>query len=261
MKPRDFIHLPSHDASLDRGRKQARLRKARKLYRKYPRNIFPPTPVLTLPVPKGKNIVHLVDRQDDVHCFRLHKGRVYYVSEASMRLSISVARSNLISLGTCLGKFSKSGKFKLHITSLDYLAQYAKYKVSFMPTPFKRPCSNDDDEVWVKPNGEMPFLYGNHVLKAHLGRITEDTPEHQGVVVYSMNDVPLVIGFVFHTICHPQCSFRDSELRPRQQWTHGNWTRQPSSFFINRTYMQTLLPPLGSRVLLPGMSESISETR
>jgi len=38
----------------------------------------------------------------------------------------------------------------------------------------------------------MPFLYGNHVLKAHLGRITEDTPEHQGVVVYSMNDTPLV---------------------------------------------------------------------
>lgn len=38
----------------------------------------------------------------------------------------------------------------------------------------------------------MPFLYGNHVLKAHLGRITEDTPEHQGVVVYSMSDVPLV---------------------------------------------------------------------
>lgn len=42
----------------------------------------------------------------------------------------------------------------------------------------------------------MPFLYGNHVLKAHLGRITEDTPEHQGVVVYSMNDVPLVINWL-----------------------------------------------------------------
>ena len=47
-------------------------------------------------------------------------------------------------------------------------------------------------QVWIKPNGEMPFLYGNHVLKAHLGRITEDTPEHQGVIVYSMNDIPLV---------------------------------------------------------------------
>lgn len=54
---------------------------------------------------------------------------MYYVSEASMRLAISVAKSDLVSLGTCLGKFSKSGKFKLHITALDYLAQYAKYKV------------------------------------------------------------------------------------------------------------------------------------
>ncbi len=42
----------------------------------------------------------------------------------------------------------------------------------------------------------MPFLYGNHVVKAHLGRITEDTPEHQGVVVFSMNDVPLVRIFL-----------------------------------------------------------------
>ena len=46
-----------------------------------------------------------------------------------MRLGISVARLSLVSLGTCLGKFSKSGKFKLHVTALDYLAQYAKYKV------------------------------------------------------------------------------------------------------------------------------------
>jgi 60S ribosome subunit biogenesis protein NIP7 len=46
-----------------------------------------------------------------------------------MRLATSIARPNLVSLGTCFGKFSKSGKFKLHITALDHLAQYAKYKV------------------------------------------------------------------------------------------------------------------------------------
>jgi len=46
-----------------------------------------------------------------------------------MRLGISVARPNLVSLGTCFGKFNKTGKFKLHITALDHLAQYAKYKV------------------------------------------------------------------------------------------------------------------------------------
>jgi 60S ribosome subunit biogenesis protein NIP7 len=49
-------------------------------------------------------------------------------------------------------------------------------------------------QVWIKPNGEMPYLYGNHVVKAHLGRITEDTPEHQGVVIFSMNDTPLGFG-------------------------------------------------------------------
>jgi ribosome biogenesis protein Nip4 len=47
-----------------------------------------------------------------------------------MKLAISVGRDNLVSLGTCFGKFSKSGKFKLHITALDHVAQYAKYKVS-----------------------------------------------------------------------------------------------------------------------------------
>lgn len=77
-------------------------------------------------------------------------------------------------------------------------------------------------KVWVKPNGEMPFLYGNHVLKAHLGRITEDTPEHQGVVVYSMNDVPLVNGLGLYKVFHFQCSCRDSELHQGQQWTHEN---------------------------------------
>ena len=162
--------------------------------------------ILILLESKGKNLVHLVDRQDEAHCFRLHKGRVYYASEASMRLSISVARSNLVSLGTCLGKFSKSGKFKLHITSLDYLAQYAKYKVSFqvVSIPLQPPIISG--QVWIKPNGEMPFLYGNHILKAHLGRITEDTPEHQGVVVYSMNDVPLVNRLEFYTTCRFQSS-------------------------------------------------------
>ncbi|CEH16372.1 ribosome biogenesis protein nip7 [Ceraceosorus bombacis] len=124
----------------------------------------------------GSNIVHLVDKPDDPHVFRLHRDRVYYASEACMKAATSIARPNLISLGTCFGKFSKTGKFRLHITALDHLTQYAKYK------------------VWIKPNGELPFLYGNHVVKAHLGRITDDTPEHAGVVVLSMSGMALGFG-------------------------------------------------------------------
>lgn len=47
----------------------------------------------------------------------------------------------------------------------------------------------------------MPFLYGNHVVKAHLGRITEDTPEHQGVVICNMNGIPLVRMFLMPHAC------------------------------------------------------------
>jgi len=126
----------------------------------------------------GRNINALIDRPTDPHVFRLHKDRVYYVSQQIANLATSLPRTSLLSLGTCLGKFSKTGKFRLHVTALDFMAQHAMYK------------------VWVKPNGEMPFLYGNHVLKAHVGRITQDTPEHQGVVVYSMNDIPLVSAAV-----------------------------------------------------------------
>ena len=54
-------------------------------------------------------------------------------------------------------------------------AQFAKYK------------------IWLKPNAEMSFLYGNHVTKAALARMTQSTARYQGVVVYNTNDVP--IGF------------------------------------------------------------------
>lgn len=113
-------------------------------------------------------------KNPDRYVFRIQKDRVYYVRESLANLATSVARDSLLSLGTCLGKFTKTGKFRLHITALDVIAPHARYK------------------VWVKANGEMPFLYGGHVVKAHIGRWSEDAPEHAGAIVLSMNDTPLV---------------------------------------------------------------------
>lgn len=124
----------------------------------------------------GRNIAYLVDNKEDPHVFRLQKDRVYYVPDRIAKFATSVARPNLMSVGICMGKFTKTGKFKLHVTSLSILSKYAKYK------------------IWIKQNGEMPFLYGNHVLKAHIGRMSDDIPEHAGVIVYSMSDVPLGFG-------------------------------------------------------------------
>ena len=63
------------------------------------------------------------------HAFRLLKDRVYYVSESLLKSAPNLPADTILSLGTCMGKFTKSKKFKLHITSLDVLNRYALYKV------------------------------------------------------------------------------------------------------------------------------------
>lgn len=49
-------------------------------------------------------------------------------------------------------------------------------------------------QVWVKSSAEMSFLYGNHILKSGLAKITENTPANAGVVIFSMSDLPLGFG-------------------------------------------------------------------
>jgi 60S ribosome subunit biogenesis protein NIP7 len=129
----------------------------------------------------GENVKQLIDRPDEPYCFRLHENRVFYCSERLMKQASHVSRDDLIMFGTSFGKFNKSLKFRLHVTALDFLAPYSKYK------------------VWLKPSAEQQFLYGNHVLKSGLGRITEDTPRYQGVIVYSMANIPLGFGLAAKT--------------------------------------------------------------
>lgn len=127
----------------------------------------------------GRSINNLIappsdPNSKDRNVFRLHGNRAYYLPLSLANLATSIPRADLLSLGTCVGKFTKTGKFRLHITALDVIAPHARYK------------------VWIRANGEMPFLYGSNVVKAHIGRFSEDCPEHSGVVVLSMDDTPLV---------------------------------------------------------------------
>jgi len=124
----------------------------------------------------GKNVGALLDRGGDPYCFRLHDDRVYYMSERVMKFATAVSRDDLVSMGICFGKFTKGRNFRLKVTCLDLLAQHARYK------------------VWLKPSAEMSFLYGNHVMKAGLGRMTEAIPMYASVVVFSMGNTPLGFG-------------------------------------------------------------------
>uniref|UniRef100_A0A8C5KIW3 60S ribosome subunit biogenesis protein NIP7 pre-PUA domain-containing protein n=1 Tax=Jaculus jaculus TaxID=51337 RepID=A0A8C5KIW3_JACJA len=86
----------------------------------------------------GENLQLLVDRPDDTYCFQLHNYRVYYVSENILKLAANISGNKLVSLGTCFGKFTKTHNFHLHVTALDYLAPYAKYKVSGSEVRFQK---------------------------------------------------------------------------------------------------------------------------
>lgn len=68
--------------------------------------------------------------------------------------------------------------------------------------------------MWIKPAAEQQFLYGHNVLKSGLGRITESTTQYQGVILFSMSDVPLVniiihiilYLFIYYTLIHYSCN-------------------------------------------------------
>jgi 60S ribosome subunit biogenesis protein NIP7 len=123
-----------------------------------------------------EGIAQLIDRKDSPHVFRLHQNRVYYLSEAQVREITNFSRDKLVSTGICVGKVTHSGKFRLTIHILEVLAQFAKHK------------------VWLKPSAEMSYLYGHHVTKVGLSKVTEGIPQNAGVVVFSETQVPLGFG-------------------------------------------------------------------
>eukprot|EP00667_Euglena_gracilis_P022244 EG_transcript_24674 len=124
----------------------------------------------------GPNTKYLLNRTDEEWVFMLHERRVWYMSKRLSNHAVLFSRENLIGCGVCFGKFTHHGKFRLTVTCLDFLSQYAQYK------------------VWIKPNQEQSFLYGNNITRAGLGRITQGTPRYQGVIVYNMADIPLGFG-------------------------------------------------------------------
>ncbi|KAL2816494.1 hypothetical protein BJX63DRAFT_137396 [Aspergillus granulosus] len=127
-----------------------------------------------------KNIIAPLDNSPkaDRYVFRISGNRIYYVKLSLANLAVSVPRDTLLSLGICMGKFTKTGKVRLHITALPILAEHARYKLH------------------IRPNGVMPFLYGSNLSRAHLARLPQDVPEHSGVIVCTQDDVPIGFGIM-----------------------------------------------------------------
>lgn len=80
-------------------------------------------------------------------------------------LLFQIARDKLVALGTCVGKFTHSGKFHLTIGALDILAQYAKYKVIRAGGSGRVVLDVESvnfEECWSSVHALCPYLYKNH---------------------------------------------------------------------------------------------------
>lgn len=150
----------------------------------------------------GRSINNLIVGTDgNEWVFRLHGNRVYYMRKSLANLSTAIPRANLLTIGTCIGKFTKGGAFRIHITGecprwlsrrFAYLGGNAKANKSPCTAALDVIAPHARHKVWVKNNGVFPYLYGGNLIVAHIGRWNEDCPEHSGVVVFDMNDTPLV---------------------------------------------------------------------
>jgi hypothetical protein len=73
-------------------------------------------------------------------------------SESMLRLATNFGREQLLSIGTCVGKFTKTERFHLSICFLDYLAQYAKV----CGAPEAQPPAHGPAIVWTCNPTRLP---------------------------------------------------------------------------------------------------------
>lgn len=112
----------------------------------------------------------------EAYHLRMNNQRIFLVKKELMKAVSQLGRDQIISCGISLGKITKSGNFRITITSLHFLHKYSNHK------------------VWIKSSAEMNFLYGNNALKSHIYKTSEDIPMNAGVFVFNQHQIPLGFG-------------------------------------------------------------------
>ncbi|CRG94864.1 large ribosomal subunit assembling protein, putative [Plasmodium gallinaceum] len=124
----------------------------------------------------GNNLLSMLSYNNEEYVFRLHKSNVYFVRADVAKQAESINKKSLISLGICLGKFTKANNFFIKITSISFLNEFCIHK------------------IWLKESGEKNFLFGNNVLKSHLLKVSDNIKKGDGIIVLSGNDNPIGFG-------------------------------------------------------------------
>lgn len=122
----------------------------------------------------GDNVSNLMTK----YKMFLNNTRVFLCSEQLYKASSQIGRKQIISVGTILGKFTKSDNFRITITGAQTIAKYGIHKVILLE------------------NGEMNFLYGNNAIRNHVYKVSEAIPINAGVFVYNKGETLLGFGLI-----------------------------------------------------------------
>ena len=106
-----------------------------------------------------------------------------------MKYASCVGKDGLISFGVCFGKFTKTTKFRLHITALDFLAPYAKV-IIFRTVVLKFPKPNQRTDP-----GQSESCIISNVWQALLGALLTayNFPKDNHTVWVQVVDMALAI--------------------------------------------------------------------
>lgn len=81
-----------------------------------------------------KRIVFVYTIEESITSGTVSTRTTLHHSERLMKKANHIDHKSLISPGVCFGKFSKTLKFRLHVTCLDYISPYAKVADKISPS-------------------------------------------------------------------------------------------------------------------------------
>ena len=81
-------------------------------------------------------------------------------------------------------------------------------------------------QIWVKASAEQQFLYGHHIMKSGLGRITENTPKWAFLKIWSLKFLPSSGTRVWSCTAWLTCplGLELQQKPPRSAGTRTPWT-------------------------------------
>mmetsp|Transcript_4128 Transcript_4128/g.9851 ORF Transcript_4128/g.9851 Transcript_4128/m.9851 type:complete len:179 (+) Transcript_4128:1361-1897(+) len=144
---------------------------------------------------QGDEIVEFLRDNKYSNCtYRLQRGRIFYSSYPIIAKAGNFLKNKIGSIGVCIGRFSKTGKFFILIPGEVLMEKILKKKI-----------------VSLTLKGEKTFLYGSNLSKDMIHEISNNLKKGDGIVLKGMNGLIVGLGELLKSIIFVKVS-RQKEM-------------------------------------------------